>query len=308
MTWNVAGLRGTLKKNPTILQTLAKAHDLDFLCVQETKVSEEQIKKELPNDILPGYRAFWSSSITKKGYSGTVSYCRFILIYAATKKLTDFFGGGAKKAAAADPAPVSQAASTQPLKGRIVRAELDLQGTKHSGEGRTIMIELDTFFLVACYVPNSGQLLERLDYRVDEWFVEHRLAYLKKLNESKPVVYCGDLNVAHLDLDIYNFDAKHIVKQSGCTPRERAAFGEMLETGFVDAFRHFHPDASGHYTYWSMRTFARNSNKGLRLDYFVCSSDLTDQSEAPRIQDCYDIPTDTLGLSDHAPAMLVLEI
>lgn len=66
-------------------------------------------------------------------------------------------------------------------------------------------------------------------------------AYLKKLNELKPVVYCGDLNVAHLDLDIYNFDAKHIVKQSGCTPRERAAFGKMLETGFVDAFRHFHP-------------------------------------------------------------------
>lgn len=96
---------------------------------------------------------------------------------AATKKLTDFFGGGAKKAAAADPAPVSQAASTQPLKGRIVRTELDLQGTKHSGEGRTIMIELDTFFLVACYVPNSGQNLERLDYRVDEWFVEHRLLY-----------------------------------------------------------------------------------------------------------------------------------
>jgi exonuclease III len=292
-------------------------------------VSEDQIKTELDEDVLPGYKAYWCSSVTKKGYSGTVS---IILLFKAfiifsltvdmfvyvfinvdylyvqavfvnkstfgatgsaaaaaapakgkTKKLTDFFGAPAAKAPAAAPAAPAEAVAAPASKGVVLRTEFDLEGTKHAGEGRTIMLELDTFFLVACYVPNSGQNLERLDYRVDEWFVRLLLllilllllllplllhclfgmysanasmtyiptsihyrepdmrAYLKHLSATKPVVYTGDLNVAHLDLDIYNFDAKHIAKQSGCTPRERAAFGTMLEAGFVDAFRHYHP-------------------------------------------------------------------
>ena len=149
--------------------------------------------------------------------------------------MTDFFGSASKKS----PTPKVTISDPNSLKVSLIRSELDMGGTTHAGEGRSITLELDSFFLVACYVPNSGQNLDRLGYRLNDWEPDMR-AYLKRLNQSKPVVYCGDLNVAHLDLDIYNHDAKHIVKQSGCTPGERKAFGDMLNEGFVDAFRHFY--------------------------------------------------------------------
>lgn len=110
-------------------------------------------------------------------------------------------------------------------------------------EGRLITVELNSFFLVNCYVPNSGEGLKRLDYRLNEWDPFLR-RYLKDLHANKPVILAGDLNVAHLDLDIYNHEAKHIVKQAGLTPQERASFGTMLNEGFVDALRYLHPGTS----------------------------------------------------------------
>ena len=108
------------------------------------------------------------------------------------------------------------------------------------GEGRLLTIEFPSFYFVTCYVPNSGQDLKRLDYRINEWdpFLQN---YMSSLQTTKPVVLAGDLNVAHLDLDIYNYEAKHIVKQAGLTPQERKSFQSFLDKGFVDALRYFYP-------------------------------------------------------------------
>jgi exonuclease III len=158
--------------------------------------------------------------------------------------------------------------------------------------------------------------------------------YLKHFNTIKPVIWTGDLNVGHLDLDIYNHDAKHIVKQAGLTPQERNSFSSLLqETSFIDAFRHFHPsklpyfsstnpmclhgfklDAKGQFTYWSQRTFARPVNCGIRLDYFICSPSLFPSATASndgkvpaiRVHDSYILHQDTVGASDHCPVILVL--
>ena len=131
-------------------------------------------------------------------------------------------------------------------------------------------------------------------------------AYSKQLTEktSKPVVLCGDLNVAHKDNDIYNYYAKHMEKTAGCTMRERDNFGMLLDSGYMDALRHFHPHARGQYTYWSTRADNRPENKGLRIDYFVCSSTLFDGG-ANVVHDSYVAPKLT-SCSDHCPIGLVI--
>lgn len=122
----------------------------------------------------------------------------------------------------------------------------------------------------------------RLDFRVNHWDPD-LVAYIKTLETRKPVIFGGDLNVAHLDMDIYNVSAAHIKKSAGCTPQERQSFSNMLDQGFVDTFRHFHPDAAGCYTYFSGRNpAARRENKGLRLDYFLCSRTLYEDDAAVR--------------------------
>lgn len=208
----------------------------------------------------------------------------------------------------------------------------ELPDSRFAGEGRTITLEFPSFFLVACYVPNSGMDLARLTYRVEEWD-PHMKQYLDSLKSTKPVIFCGDLNVGHLDLDIYNYTAKHIVKQAGLTPAERNSFSALLGAGYVDAFRHFHPgsicfllffisyctisDARGQFTYWSQRTAARSVNCGIRLDYFICSENLFPKSSdadsdfvqsGPQIADSYLLPDETEPCSDHCPVALVVEL
>ncbi|CAE7498519.1 ARP, partial [Symbiodinium microadriaticum] len=205
-------------------------------------------------------------------------------------------------------------------------------GSRFSGEGRVITVEFTSFFLVNAYVPNSGQTLDRLDSRTTEWDPQF-FTYLKDLEaKGKPVVLTGDLNVAHLDRDIHNPGAKHIAKQAGLTPQERASFGSLLATGFQDALRFFYPDHEGQFTYWSARTNARPVNKGLRLDYFMCSHSLfceqqrgvgsseegectgdgvqrrVDDVPVPGVLDSYILHEDTLGCSDHCPIMLVMRL
>jgi exodeoxyribonuclease III len=191
----------------------------------------------------------------------------------------------------------------------VEKIALELDDKRFSGEGRTITVEFPSFTLVACYVPNSGSALERLSYRTEEWDVYMR-EYLCRLRERKPVVFCGDLNVGHLDLDIHNPTAKHIATQSGLTPQERSSFQTLLDTGFVDAFRHLYPNANGQFTWWSMRSNARPVNKGLRLDYFVCSNDMVpkEDSEKAEIFDSFILHEETVGLSDHCPIMLVVKV
>jgi exodeoxyribonuclease-3 len=145
-------------------------------------------------------------------------------------------------------AAVGTSLEQHPSGEHIHSVVLDSQHPTYRGEGRLITVELDSLFLVAAYVPNSGQTLDRLDYRVDGWdiYIREYLANLRDSNDNsnhkyKGVVYCGDMNVGHLDVDIYNHTAKHIVKQAGLTPRERASFTKLLEGGWRDSFRYLHP-------------------------------------------------------------------
>jgi exodeoxyribonuclease III len=149
--------------------------------------------------------------------------------------------------------------------------------------------------------------LERLDYRIKQWNIalEKYVADLESTHK-KSVVVLGDLNVAHRDADVYNFNAPHLKKQAGCTVEEREAFTNWLNKGYVDAFRHVHGEARGAYTYWSTRANNREGNKGLRLDYFVVSENMTKNvTQQPQVLDSYVLDTIT-KVSDHAPVVLVL--
>ena len=138
---------------------------------------------------------------------------------------------------------------------------------EHDQEGRVITLEFEDYYFVTVYTPNSQSELARLDYRM-KW-EEDFLAYLKKLEETKPVVFCGDLNVAHREIDLKN--PKTNRKNAGFTDEERGKFGELLDAGFIDTFRYFYPDAEGIYSWWSYRFSARAKNAGWRIDYFCVS-------------------------------------
>ena len=164
---------------------------------------------------------------------------------------------------------------------------------EHDKEGRVITLEYEKFYLVTVYTPNSQSELRRLEYRM-HW-EEDFLAYLLKLQESKPVICCGDFNVAHQEIDLKI--PKTNRKYAGFTDEERACFGKVLESGFIDTFRYFYPDEDGRYSWWSYRFNARKNNEGWRIDYFIVSECLKD-----RISDA-KILTDVMG-SDHCPIEL----
>ena len=166
---------------------------------------------------------------------------------------------------------------------------------EHSHEGRAITLEFETFYLVNVYTPNSQNELARLDYRM-QW-EDDLLAYLKELDAKKPVVYCGDLNVAHNEIDLKN--PKTNRNSAGFSDAERAKMTRLLQSGFVDTFRYFYPDATGAYTWWSYFRRARDTNAGWRIDYFVISNRLV-----PQLEDAM-IYSDVLG-SDHCPVGVLL--
>ena len=164
---------------------------------------------------------------------------------------------------------------------------------EHDKEGRVITLEFDDFYMVTVYTPNSQNELARLPYRMT--WEEAFLAYLKKLEETKPVVFCGDLNVAHKEIDLKN--PKTNRKNAGFTDEEREKFSILLEAGFIDTFRHFYPDMENIYSWWSYRAGARPKNVGWRIDYFVVSECMKD-----RLADA-KILTEIMG-SDHCPVLL----
>lgn len=172
----------------------------------------------------------------------------------------------------------------------------DMGIEEHDQEGRVICAEFDTFYLVNVYVPNSGQELVRLDYR-QQWDTDFR-NYLMRLKETKPVILCGDLNVAHQAIDLKN-DKANYNKTAGYTQVEIDGMDHLLDTGFVDSWRHFHPDTVA-YTYWSYRFKARERNTGWRIDYFLVSNSLLDKVKNVEILSNY------YG-SDHCPIQLELE-
>ena len=168
---------------------------------------------------------------------------------------------------------------------------------EHDQEGRVITLEFENFYMVTVYTPNSQNKLARLPYRM-EWEDAFR-AYLKELEEKKPVIMCGDLNVAHKEIDLKN--PKTNRKNAGFTDEERNKFSELLESGYVDTFRHFYPEQEEVYSWWSYRFRARAKNAGWRIDYFVVSDCLKKQ-----LVDA-EIYTDVLG-SDHCPVGLEIDI
>ena len=167
---------------------------------------------------------------------------------------------------------------------------------EHDHEGRVITLEFDDFYMVTVYTPNSKEELARLDYRM-QW-EDDFLAYLKKLEEKKPVVFCGDLNVAFAEIDLKN--PKTNRRNAGFTDEERAKMKAVQESGFIDTFRHFYPALEGAYSWWSYRFQARAKNAGWRIDYFLVSECLKDRLVDAKIY------SDVLG-SDHCPVGLELK-
>lgn len=168
---------------------------------------------------------------------------------------------------------------------------------KHDQEGRVITLEFDDFYMVTVYTPNSQNELARLDYRMT--WEDDFLAYLKGLEAVKPVIFCGDLNVAHKEIDLKN--PKTNRKNAGFTDEERGKFSAVLESGFVDTFRYFYPDAEGIYSWWSYRFRAREKNAGWRIDYFCVSDCLKEKLTDAKIH------TAVLG-SDHCPVELEIKL
>jgi len=173
----------------------------------------------------------------------------------------------------------------------------DFGDDQHRHEGRIITAEYPDFYLVCCYTPNSQDELKRLDYRM-VWETDIR-DYLMELDAEKPVIYCGDLNVAHQEIDIKNPKANR--RSAGFTDEERAKMTALLESGFTDTFRHLHPDDTGRYSWWSYRFNARKNNAGWRIDYFLVSDRLKERIRTA------DIWSEVMG-SDHCPVVLELDL
>lgn len=168
---------------------------------------------------------------------------------------------------------------------------------EHDQEGRVITAEYDNFYLVTVYTPNSQSELARLSYRMD--WEQCFLSYLKKLEEKKPVIFCGDLNVAHKEIDLKN--PKSNRKNAGFSDEEREKFTNLIEAGFIDTFRYFYPEKEGIYSWWSYRFNARAKNAGWRIDYFMVSEILKDKLQSASIHD-------SITGSDHCPVELKIEL
>lgn len=168
---------------------------------------------------------------------------------------------------------------------------------EHDTEGRVVTLEYDNYYVVTCYTPNSQSELKRLDYRM-RWENDF-LDYLKRLDNQKPVILCGDLNVAHKDIDLKNPQRNR--GNAGFSDEERAQFTTLLESGFIDTYRYFYPEKEGSYTWWNYRFNARKNNAGWRIDYFCVSKRLASQLEDAKIHDA------VMG-SDHCPIELTLNI
>ena len=261
-SWNVNGIRAVLKKGT--FQAFLGTHRPEVLCLQETKADRDQVEIE-----LPGYHEYWNSA-AKKGYSGTA-------IFSTQEPLTVINGypdSFAKQFKFAD---------------ELQRDSAD--------EGRVITAEFERFFVVTVYTPNAKEDLSRLPLRFEHWDPAF-LAYCKQLEQRKPVIFCGDLNVAHTELDLAN--PKPNRGKKGFTDEERQGFQNFVEAGFVDTLRLF-KQGNGHYTWWSHFANARARNIGWRIDYVLVSPQLRSAVKAA------DIHADVLG-SDHCPVSITLDI
>ena len=264
-SWNVNGLRAVLKKDPGFAEIVEQL-DADILGLQETKLQEGQVDLD-----LPGYHQVWSYA-ERKGYSGTAVFTR------------------------EEPLSVRHADSLLAFAGEGEAAELLAVAVT---EGRVCALEFDRFWYVDVYTPNAQNELARLDTRM-AWDDAYR-AFLKNLEEEtgKPVITCGDFNVAHEEIDLKN--PKSNRGNAGFSDEERGKFTELLDAGFTDTWRTLNPGVEGVYSWWSYRFNARKNNAGWRIDYFLVSDAI-----APNIRDAR-IRNDIFG-SDHCPVELEIEL
>ncbi len=260
ISWNVNGIRSVIKKD--IFVPFMDKYQPDILCLQETKAEKGQAIIDMPE-----YEEYWNSA-EKKGYSGTA-------IFTKVKPISVINGL---------PDKVCQ------KYGLIA----DKYGDPRT-EGRVIAAEFDDFYLVTVYTPNAKDDLSRIPLRHRQWDPAF-LAYCKELEKKKPVIFCGDLNVAHTPDDLARPKENEGLK--GFTQEERAGFDNFIKAGFIDTFRMFHKGA-GFYTWWSNFSNARGRNIGWRIDYFLVSESLKNRVKSASILD------EQMG-SDHCPVELVI--
>lgn len=261
-SWNVNGIRAVEKKGA--LASFIKEEQPDVICFQETKAHETQLDLAYPE-----YEKYWSSA-AKAGYSGTA-------IWTKIPPLSVSYG----------------------LPGSLI-TEYGLDSDNYgnpSDEGRVITLEFESFFLVTVYTPNSKGDLSRLDLRHKQWDPAF-LQYIKRREESKPVMFCGDLNVAHTEIDLAN--PKPNVGKHGFTNEEREGFDNIVSAGFIDTFRKFTTEG-GHYSWWSHWAKSRERNVGWRIDYILASESLADAVTGAKIH------PNVMG-SDHCPVSITFEV
>ena len=259
-SWNVNGIRAVLKKG--LFQPFLAAHEPDVLCLQETKAERGQLEID-----LPGYHEYWNSAV-KKGYSGTAIFAREAPIAVTNGFPAEF----ARQYSFAD--------------------ELNRDSAE---EGRVMTAEFANFYVVTVYTPNAKDDLSRLALRHRHWDPAF-LAYIRQLEKTKPVIFCGDLNVAHTEMDLAN--PKSNKGKKGFTDEERQGFQKMVDAGFVDTFRLF-KQGNGHYSWWSNFANSRARNVGWRIDYFLVSAGLK-----ARVRHA-NIHPEIMG-SDHCPVSVTL--
>ena len=253
-SWNVNGIRSVLKKGA--LQSFISEYDPDVLCLQETKAKRDQFEIDFPQ-----YHEYWNSAV-RAGYSGTA-------IFSKTPAL----------------------AVHKDIPYDIAEQYHLEDGYGHTNsEGRVLVCEFADYFVATVYTPNSKSDLTRLPMRHKNWDPAF-LAYMKRLQQSKPVLFCGDFNVAHTELDLAK--PKENRGEHGFTDEEREGFDKMLEAGFVDTFRMFH-EGNGHYSWWTNFGGARARNVGWRIDYWMVSKSLQ-----PNVKSAAIYPQ-VMG-SDHCP-------
>ena len=260
LSWNVNGIRAAHRKGG--LEAL-RGENADILCLQEVRAETEDVLR-IAEEALPDHRYRIVNPAGKKGYSGTAVFSRMEGLSAVL---------GMRLPRPADP----------PLR------------LMEDGEGRLITVEFPDFRLVNVYTPNSQRGLARLDHRArwDRAF----LRFLAKLSQDKGVVFCGDLNVAHEEIDLARPASNRM--NAGFTDLERAGFSRILKRGYLDSFRILHPGEGGHYSWWSQHSGARERNVGWRIDYFCLSRGL-----APLLEDAFILPR-IMG-SDHCPVGVLL--
>jgi exodeoxyribonuclease-3 len=261
-SWNVNGIRAVTRKGT--FQEFMAGHKPDVICLQETKAEKGQAEIDLPD-----YHEYWNSA-EKKGYSGTA-------IFARTQPLSVVNGF--------PDAFANQYAFADELK------------RDSWNEGRVMAAEFERFFVVTVYTPNAKDDLSRVPLRHKHWDPAF-LAYCKLLEKRKPVIFCGDLNVAHTELDLAN--PKPNRGKKGFTDEEREGFQNFVDAGFVDTFRMF-TQGNGHYSWWSHFANSRARNVGWRIDYVLVSGSLQKNVKAARIH------ADVMG-SDHCPVSIELDL